>query len=343
MPCTVNVIKHLGDPDQLADQMLINAGEGTWTTNHRLRGRCYIAFRLFYQKDLFPSMPQISALVRGKLLLDPRTGLTKWSDNAALCIFDYLRGTDGWQMGIAPAEISSASFIAAANACGEQVQTAGVFGNIAILKKAATSKPQNIFQRTPGAPVTTVNHAHQQEDDDLKLDHLQRVRIFGNGLAAGLFPNRDYWVIRDADNSKHVEQLNVVNKPIFQFGNTKADAAALVPVPITTEGTGDIYNFEELFMTDLNLAGLCTGDQVQIWQLDLWTLLRSFTQGPMYYWISKGAEQVKNFAQGDAVSYGHGNLASSLANALAGIKIEITGLGTGQAWLLRQWELSFHV
>ena len=310
----------------------------------RLRGRCYTAFRLFYQKDLFPSMPQIDALVRGKLLLDPRTGLTKWSDNAALCIFDYLRGTDGWQMGIAPAEISSASFIAAANACDEQVQTAGVFGNIAILKKAAAAKPQNIFQRQgPSTRSPTVNHAHQQEDDDLKLDHLQRVRIFGNGLAAGLFQNRDYWVIRDADNSKHAraaERGQQANFPVRQ-----PRRQMLLPWSLSQSRLRDQRHlqFRGIVYDGPEPCRPLHGGSGPDRAARPWTLLRHSRQSPMYYWISKGAEQVKNFAQGDAVSYGHGNLASSLANALAGIKIEITGLGTGQAWLLRQWERHFTV
>ena len=336
----VNVIKHLGTPTQAADQMLIDAGEGTWTAQHTLSGRCYIAFRLFYQKDLFPSMPQISALVRGKLLLDPRSGLTKWSDNAALCIFDYMRGTDGWQMGIVPAEISTPGIIAAANVSDEIVQTAPLTGNITLLKRSVTSTPDKAFQPKPGAPIKHVNHAHQTQDDDLKLDSGQRVRFRGGGLPTGIVQNQDYWVIRDPDDSKSVDQLNVVLRPIFQVANSAANAAAKVPVPITTPGSGDVYRYDEFWMTDLNLAALRTGDQIQIASTTN-DPPAPFVQGTQYYWISNGTDQVKSFAQGDSISYGHGNLASSLANAMSGIAIQITGPGTGQAYLTRQYERRF--
>src|SRR6185369_2318734 len=281
----VNVIKHLGTPTQAADQMLIDAGEGTWTAQHTLSGRCYIAFRLFYQKDLFPSMPQISALVRGKLLLDPRSGLTKWSDNAALCIFDYMRGTDGWQMGIVPAEISTPGIIAAANVSDEIVQTAPLTGNITLLKRSVTSTPDKAFQPKPGAPIKHVNHAHQTQDDDLKLDSGQRVRFRGGGLPTGIVQNQDYWVIRDPDDSKSVDQLNVVLRPIFQVANSAANAAAKVPVPITTPGSGDVYRYDEFWMTDLNLAALRTGDQIQIASTTN-DPPAPFVQGTQYYWIS---------------------------------------------------------
>ena len=46
---------------QPADPQLINWGDGTWTSAHRLAGRCYIAIDLAYIEDLFPSMPMSSS------------------------------------------------------------------------------------------------------------------------------------------------------------------------------------------------------------------------------------------------------------------------------------------
>ena len=34
--------------------------------------------------------PNISAIVKGRKVYDPRTTSTVWSDNAALCVLDYL-------------------------------------------------------------------------------------------------------------------------------------------------------------------------------------------------------------------------------------------------------------
>lgn len=338
----VNVIKHLGTPEQAADQMLIDAGDGIWTTAHKLSGRCYIAFRLFYQKDLFPSMPQISALVRGKLLFDPRSGLTKWSDNAMLCVFDYFRGTEGWQMGIVAAELSTASAIAAANACDEIVATAPTSGGLIFLSGSFTAEVSKTFKRNnnqlhPQPPVT-VPSAFTLQNDQLSLYTGQRVQFGGSGLPAGIAINVDYYVIRVHENSTILEQLNVVVKPTLQFASSAANAAAGIYVPITSAGSGIVYRMEEFWMNDLGLAGLRTGDQVQI-AASSGTPPRPFTQGGTYYWIAYGVEQVKSFQQGDAISYGHGVLASTQANALALVPVPIQDRGGGGTITIsRQYE-----
>lgn len=51
--------------------------EPSWTTAHRQRGRAYIYVRLKWNTDLFPQgIPNIAFDVKGKKLLDPRTGQT---------------------------------------------------------------------------------------------------------------------------------------------------------------------------------------------------------------------------------------------------------------------------
>ena len=62
--------------------------------------------------------------MRGKKVFDPRTGLTSFSSNPALCIRDYLLSDYG--LGAALDEIDEASFIAAANLCDEPVQAAAI-------------------------------------------------------------------------------------------------------------------------------------------------------------------------------------------------------------------------
>ncbi len=57
--------------------------------------------------------------MKGKKVYDPRTALTAWSDNAALCIRDYL--SEDYGFGCEADEINDSYFIAAANACDESV------------------------------------------------------------------------------------------------------------------------------------------------------------------------------------------------------------------------------
>ncbi|SDZ82632.1 hypothetical protein [Nitrosospira multiformis] len=56
--------------------------------------------------------------MRGKKLYDPRTGETKWSQNPALVIYDYLTSE---MCGVPASDIPLSNIIRAANVCDEQV------------------------------------------------------------------------------------------------------------------------------------------------------------------------------------------------------------------------------
>ncbi|WP_186297758.1 phage tail protein [Sedimenticola selenatireducens] len=115
----IRINRHLGSPDQLADSDLV-AESALWTSNHRLRGRAYIYVRLKQSRDVFPTgIPNIKAVLKGHQVYDPRTTLTVYSTNAALCALDYLRWEYGF--GALSSEIDNDSWIANANACDELV------------------------------------------------------------------------------------------------------------------------------------------------------------------------------------------------------------------------------
>ena len=99
---------HHGASDQTVDPMLLASTPEVITSNHRLRGIAYIAASFEYDTEgMFRSIPQLTVVVKGKKLYDPRkdgsiTGGSgshrydtpstyEWSDNAALCLLDYLR------------------------------------------------------------------------------------------------------------------------------------------------------------------------------------------------------------------------------------------------------------
>ena len=118
--------KHLGESYQTVDEDLEDdtstLTDGKWTENHRLRGIAYLYVRLTWDAEKFPSgIPNISAVIRGKKVYDPRTLTTAYSANAALCLRDYL--TDATLgMGMTSAEVDDTAFGVAANICEEQVQ-----------------------------------------------------------------------------------------------------------------------------------------------------------------------------------------------------------------------------
>jgi len=91
------------DADLIADT--VNLTDGKWTSAHKLSGIAYLYVRLTWDAEKFPSgIPNISAVIRGKKVLDPRTSNTAYSPNAALCLRDYL--TDAkLGMGMTSAEL----------------------------------------------------------------------------------------------------------------------------------------------------------------------------------------------------------------------------------------------
>lgn len=102
-----------GTDSQTVSTLLQGAGS-EWTTDHRLRGVAYIAMRLKWDTDAFSGMPEITALVKGRKVYDPRTTATAWSDNPALCIRDYLTNTR-FGKGLPTSAINDTAFSAAAN------------------------------------------------------------------------------------------------------------------------------------------------------------------------------------------------------------------------------------
>jgi len=68
----LQIKKHLGNADQLADANLVS-DVTQWTTNHRVQGKAYLYAKLTFDSDVYPNgVPNISAVVKGKKCFDPR-------------------------------------------------------------------------------------------------------------------------------------------------------------------------------------------------------------------------------------------------------------------------------
>lgn len=122
----VRIIPHNGDANQLADGDMMAAWPGIWTSEHRLRGIAYWTAQFIsppaedYQV-VFPEghNTPVRCVCRLSRVWDPRTGLTQWSENSALCILDYLTHPSGYNRSIDDVDIPS--FIAFANICDQPV------------------------------------------------------------------------------------------------------------------------------------------------------------------------------------------------------------------------------
>ena len=78
----LQIKKHLGNDDQVADATLVSA-LSNWTTNHRIQGKAYIYARFKFDSDVYPNgVPNLSAVIKGKKCFDPRaTSFTASSGN----------------------------------------------------------------------------------------------------------------------------------------------------------------------------------------------------------------------------------------------------------------------
>lgn len=122
----VRIKEHLGSDTQVADSDLVSETssltDGRWTNNHRLRGIAYLYVRFKYNAEAFPNgIPTVSAKVKGKKVYDPRTTNTAWSDNAALCIRDYL--TSGYGLSQPSSRIDDTLVDGAADICDETIES----------------------------------------------------------------------------------------------------------------------------------------------------------------------------------------------------------------------------
>jgi len=122
----VRFTKKLGAADQAVDGFM-DAQLLSMTSNHRFRNCAYVYMQIVYDTEKFSGLPQISFIVKGKKVYDPRTGNTAWSDNPALCVRDYLTDTV-YGLRATSDEINDTTnaggFASAANVCDQSVTLA---------------------------------------------------------------------------------------------------------------------------------------------------------------------------------------------------------------------------
>ena len=97
-------------------------GSNALTSNFIGNGIAYLYVRYEYDGEVFASgVPLVTAIVKGKKVFDPRTSSTAYSNNAALCIRDFITS----EYGLNDSAIDDVSFAAAANESDENVTLSG--------------------------------------------------------------------------------------------------------------------------------------------------------------------------------------------------------------------------
>ena len=118
----VRVKIHLGD-QTTGDADLVS--ESTkWTADHKLRNICYLYLRYEFDADAFPNgEPVLTALVKGKKIVNSNTGATAWSANSADVIRDFL--TSSYGLSISTADIDDTTFATARAVCENDITLSG--------------------------------------------------------------------------------------------------------------------------------------------------------------------------------------------------------------------------
>jgi len=96
-----------------------------WTTDHILNDTAYLYVKMEYDVEQFAQgMPNISALIRGKKIYNPVTDVTEWTQNSALCVYDYLVDSK-YGLSESASSVNLASLTQAVALCSDQVDLGG--------------------------------------------------------------------------------------------------------------------------------------------------------------------------------------------------------------------------
>lgn len=123
----VTIDLRLGTPWQSVAGAWARAGHYWWDYTHYNSGLAYATLSCGlpfqaeknFSKVYQSGVPAVRVVARLLKIYDPRTGLTAWSQNPALCVYDYLTSSRGFN--IPAANLNTSSFITAANLCDESV------------------------------------------------------------------------------------------------------------------------------------------------------------------------------------------------------------------------------
>ena len=112
----VHITSYLGAAGQTANAALQAAFPADWTAANTVAGVAYLVVKLSYSETAFPSgVPNVSAVVRGARVYDPRSATTAWSQNPALLMRHVYSHARFGKATVSAAE--DTRFSAAANAC----------------------------------------------------------------------------------------------------------------------------------------------------------------------------------------------------------------------------------
>ena len=111
--------RYLGN--QTTVDPVLDAASAQWTSAHVLNGVAYAMVRLKYDVDQFSQgLPNISFVIKGKKVYNPITDVTEWTQNPALCVYDYLLDSR-YGLAESPSNVNLEALTSAVNLCDQLV------------------------------------------------------------------------------------------------------------------------------------------------------------------------------------------------------------------------------
>lgn len=126
----LKINKHTGVAGEAADADAV-ANIPNWTAeSHRMSGvaYCFVQLRMDKNQEVWRGEPKIHAIIKGKKVLDTRTGVTAASSNPAMCLRDYVTNKI-YGRGLSESRVDDAAFNAAADFCDEGVTVTETISN----------------------------------------------------------------------------------------------------------------------------------------------------------------------------------------------------------------------
>lgn len=227
----VRIHRFLGTPGQTVPNDLITESGGRRTSAHTGQGLAWMWVRLEWDSQVFGQIgfPNISALVQGFLVRDPRTNTTAWSENAALCSADFALDQ---QLGLrsTSAQVPDAELIAQANICDELV----------IINAGGGVESRYTCNGTLSADTSRLANF------DALLDSMSGGAVWAQGrwsIRAGAHPTPEPWTLTAdhlADGPATVQRGTARRERINSVTALYRDPGQLyaeVPAPMVTNAT----------------------------------------------------------------------------------------------------------
>lgn len=294
----------------------LHATFSEYTTDCILKGCAYAVVKLKYDKTVWKNgRPNIQFDVKGKPVYDSRTGLTAWTNNAALITADFMTSPDG--LGATSAEMDWASVNAAADIsdqipdqmaaslCDGRYTIDGVVelstknGDTISQMLAASAGTivwtEGLYRMFVGAAVTPTTRAITADDlrDNPTLQPRTPTDQSFNSVKGTFLDSTNGWVFNDFPpvvGAEYVEQdggIKQFRDIVLNFTTSPITAQRLATIflrrarlekTITLPCKWTVFNYEVWDVVPLNLPQL--GWISKLFQITDWKMMPPTTEDP---------------------------------------------------------------